>query len=1221
MFRRRLSSVLSVLLFGLLAPANGQAVRPPVRPQTPRPAPQAPKSPDWIVVPSANMPPAGAPQVVYVRQPFGLSQKPIRVSLTVASREKFRASINGIEVLAGEGIGAGKPSDVPGQTLDVLRSVRQGRNVLAFECDTDDARKAGIRFALTIRFRDGRTVLVVSNGDERTMVVAESQRIQGWNLPTYDDKAWVLSQVETTDARVVTVPAPPNKTKPSPPPTRPTPEPPLSAPPVLKPIFDASRLVRVWDLETGRSGGNVYTGVRGIGARMILATNVPDSNRLPTELPLLQSAGFTLFQTDHDPLRPEQISRDVWEFSRADMEANAILGNGLGWTYTPHYAFLPDWYRQQEKPVPLTCLEHSQPIAAFSPWDPKYAAYLEQSYRQLAALYGGQTKGRRDEKAGKRSSPRPTPDALRQPVTSLVLGIHGDYGETGFLTGARVSLPTQREEWQARFGDTHDHLGWWCGDRLARADFQEQMFRKYGGLDALNTQWKTAYRRREEIAFPRNPDSVSRRHWLDFVGWYRDSAAHMTDLVCQTARRYFPTTLLTVRMGFNNENPRSGQDSSLIPEIARSRGIEIRSTHAAYKPFAQNQAGMLGRIANAARFYGVPFWSEPPGRLSPEQTTDLIFSAVSLGSKGVFDWNSNVRENRDLYYRYGKYLRVEKPIVDVAMLYPTSYQLLKADDGVLTAFEKGCTDIRDVLNYEIVDERMVQEGALKPYRVLVLWEGSIQETATLAKIKEWVQAGGVVAAYDFGKIETVEGDRSWFGELFGYVGSLKTAQTLYRYVTEANTALPERYRLSVGQSDASSFLAGDWYEPETGGTNDGILRRWTGANAVVVLPVTPQREMSLILRASYPVEAAGRTFEVLVNGQRVGLLDQPAETTYRFPVPATLLTSDTAQVTIRCQTWRPADVVKESADRRALGVWVTYVQRDAAGLSASPVDPGTPPGHIEAGVDLNRLRNEWAKRFGRGWTVYFPAKRTGLRGYYEVVRRLTYHLSELDRSKRDALAVDDAWDGCYATLFTDKVLYYNPTSRPLTRTVNLPPAVIEQARKDKIPLTVPMSPTYNLTVEPNGIAALPFQTPPQELLLQCEKFTALGTLKASTGTAYSPGTPPEQGTTHVLIPAGGQIATRFQCDVPGRYQVYYRATRRGVPAAADLLFDEKPLAARSPRSDTHRTDETLLAGTIELSKGVHSLTLRPRPGEDLRADYVILCSDPTIAGYGFGVRP
>jgi hypothetical protein len=63
-----------------------------------------------------------------------------------------------------------------------------------------------------------------------------------------------------------------------------------------------------------------------------------------------------------------------------------------------------------------------------------------------------------------------------------------------------------------------------------------------------------------------------------------------------------------------------------------------------------------------------------------------------------------------------------------------------------------------------------------------------------------------------------------------------------------------------------------------------------------------------------------------------------------------------------------------------------------------------------------------------------------------------------------------------------------------------------------------------------------------------------------------------------------------------------------------LRGDDSP---PGPRLDS----TTLFAGEVDLKAGVRSLTFRPRPGEDVRADYVVLTTDETIAGYSFPVIP
>jgi hypothetical protein len=497
-----------------------------------------------------------------------------------------------------------------------------------------------------------------------------------------------------------------------------------------------------------------------------------------------------------------------------------------------------------------------------------------------------------------------------------------------------------------------------------------------------------------------------------------------------------------------------------------------------------------------------------------------------------------------------------------------------------------------------------------------MWEGAVMEGQTLSRIKDWVQSGGTLVGYDFGKIETVEGDRAWFNEMLGYAGSLRPASAQLRFISSGREGVPLRYRIDVGEPGAMSFLMGDWYEPDASG---GVSRRWTGASAEARLPVRPgARNYELLIRASIPAQTVQNRREVLVNGQKVGEITEASERTYRFTVPAPLMAGrEVATLALRSETFVPEKTIPNSSDKRPLGVYVAYIQLNAV-ESASPrledTDaglPGLPPGRFETTIDLNRLRTEWAKRNGKGWTVFFPARRTQLAGYYEVVRYLTYNLSDLDSSKRDAVAVDNAWDGVYATLFTDKILYYNPNKVAVARTIVLPASVTGGRSEDRN--------TYNLSLEPGTITPIFLETPPQDVLLQCESFTRLGALKPVSGGAFSPG----RGATHVLVPINGSISTRFQCDTPGRYRVFYRATRRNEAAQAEILVDGKPLLPDSGFSAPAAGQGgggTLYAGTVTLSQGIHSLTLRPRPGQDIRADYVILTTDSAVAGYRFGYR-
>lgn len=1080
---------------------------------------------------------APLPEKVYFRQGFRLRDLPQLATLQVGSRGRYTLYVNGGLIMRGNG---GPQED----TVYITRYVRRDINLLAFDCD-NTVGQGGLRFTLTIRYRDGRTATVVSNGDERIT----RRQIPGWEQTALDDHTWSVAQIVREGGTGVKAPtAPTTNVTTLPPPGQPN----MPASPSVN--YDYARPpVRVWDITAGgQPGANAYTRPRETGNRMLLAAPLGAA----TDFPLLASAGFTLLETLRGGLAASDTIGDRLDLRKLDNDLLLARAYGFDWGYSP--LFTPPADGLPSRFTPIQRLEDQQTAEHISPWDRQFERAVQDGYRQLAKRYGG-----------------------KNGATAFHLGIYGENGDAGFFGGGRIPR------------------GWWCDDTLAHADFREKLMRKYGSLTALNEAWGTEFHGRSDLRYPAAPTEGARRYWLDFAHWYLSSATDLADIVADAARRDLPDKLLTIPIGMPDENPRNGSDNSLLVKTAASQRADVRARYGGVQPFGQNQAGLFGRVASAARFYGAPFWSEAAGRTTPQQQVSRFFEAVSAGAKGFVDVPDNVREHRDLYYRYGKYLRVERPIVDVAMFFPTSSHLLRADSKTDSdyppIFAKGCADIRDVLNYDIVDERMIRDGVLDKMRVLVMWEGSVVETEVLSKIRDWVQAGGVVVAYDFGKIESVEGDRAWFSDVFGYAGRLKPAAPVTRFLSEG--ALPARYRISVGEASANPFLAGRWLPPDTG---RGETRRRVGAGAELHLPVNPKERYTLLLRASFSGDAARGTTDVLLNGIRLGTLDTPDTTTYSFPIPPAVLgSSDVATLSFRT----------EGGPETA----VYFAQIEPTGGVSPAAAPGSPAGHFEAGLDLARLRSDWARPYGRGWTVYFPATRAQLSSYYEVVRYLTYHLSELDNTKRDAIAVDDAWDGVYATLLSDKILFYNPGAKAMTRTINLLPAAFT-ARRD---VKTPASFTGKVNLDPNTLGVFTFEASPPEMLFQCEGFTGLGALKPQAGASYNPG----QGATHVLIPPGGQITTRIQVDTPGRYRVFYRAIRRGVQSPALVGVDSVILDGRTLNAERRPYAATLQAGTLDLTRGIHTLTVRPLPGQDIRADFVVLSADPTVAGYGFGVLP
>jgi hypothetical protein len=1096
---------------------------------------------------------ARTPETVFFRHRFRLTRAPLSAKLLIVADDAFSAYLNDSSKPIAEG-----HDWTTVQEFDVTRRLHAGQNLLAVEA-TNFSGPAGLLYKFVLTFPGGKTQTVFSSA----RVHATRHAPPVWSTLAVDDSHWPLAKEI----------APANGG--------------VWGPLRGAPLPDPTRVVRLWDIRIGGApGDDPYIRPRNIGDRMLLSASVAS----PSEMQMLAGAGFTLFQTDSDHLSTEETAPNKWDFHDADAQRQAVQALGQDWCYFPHEAFPPPWYRRSVPFTAIQCLEHKQPVEAFSPWDPTWPGFIDQGYAALAHEFGPQPAPK-----GKGAKPRPAK------VTALYVGVHGDYGEAGMLMGARVSVPGQREDWIRRFGNAHDHLGWWCNDPQARADFRTAMLRKYGGLSQLNAAWKRDFKTPDEITYPEKPRAEARREWLDYVEWYQGAVGHAVELNLGAARKHFPNTLLMLPAGFGDEDLRGGNDNSLIPKLVSQYKADVRSTHSAFKPFAENAATMLGRLGSASRFYGAPFWVEPPSGLTEDQEVERMFEAVSQGAKGIFDWAGNAVPYRDVYYRYGKYLRVEKPIVDVAMFYPSVTQRLRPDRGYAPLFAEACAYLRDSLNFDIVDDRMIQDGCLTPYRILVLWEGDITEQATLDKIRDWVNSGGVLLAYDFGKIQTVEGDTSWFKDLFGYVQELKPPVVTEHYVGN----IPDQYRFALGQPDATDYLGGDWYSPET---SEGQVYRWTGATATMRLPVDPDKHYVLVVRAYVPPEAVALKRQILVNGEEVGELESPGDVTYRFPIPDDALTDHPlSTLTFKSETFQPSKLLSGSKDDRSLGARVYFVQVVSADVDAT-LDAPPLPGAIRRELDLHSLNTDWARRYGKGLTIYFPATRQLLRGYVEVVRRVVYHLSDIDPGRRDALPIDTDRDGVYATLFTDKVLFYNSKDTPVTKTVTIPAQAFLAWRGE---VATPTETSWKLTLEPHSIGAIYFTPPPQELLFECEKFTDLGGLKPLASYDCSPGT----GLTCVRLAHGAAISTRFLVETPGRYTLYVRCVQGEKLAPVDVMMDGQLL----PPMNKH-VGQTLLGGTVTLAHGTHMLTLRSRPGNDVRADFVLLTNDPTIAGYDFAVR-
>lgn len=485
------------------------------------------------------------------------------------------------------------------------------------------------------------------------------------------------------------------------------------------------------------------------GEPMLMATSAAGNEE---NWALLRELGFSIFQTDSDHLTTNEVAPGVWDWTHYDAALATARQYGGYWQFFTHFAFPPPWYRTSPDYVRMACLEHHQTVEAWSIWAPGVDAFIDRGYQALAEHYGAGPEG----------------------IYAFYIGIHGDYGECMYPAACRMGEPGQRRDWIQRFGNEHNHYGYWCDDPYARASFSAYLQQKYGALDMVNLVFHTHWPNWEVVEYPAYTAN-NRRAWLDFIQWYYDSMSDFTARVFSIARRHFPHNLMMVPIGGGDEDPRIGQDNTRLPKICARYNVHARSTHGGSLPFPRNYA-KVKRIATASKFYGVPFWTEPPSRISYEGEVARFFEAVSCGEIGYWDWGANPLQSPQAFRRYGSLLTYEKPLVDVALFFPQTQHRLAAGVGGPSFpqhFEESAAAIRDVLDWDVLDEQLIQDGALAPYRVLVLFEGNVIEETALEQILAWIKAGGLLVSLDFGPIETVDGEHGYYNHLFGLTGSTR----------------------------------------------------------------------------------------------------------------------------------------------------------------------------------------------------------------------------------------------------------------------------------------------------------------------------------------------------------------------------------------------------------------------------------------------------------------
>ncbi|MCA9424112.1 MAG: hypothetical protein KC994_03525, partial [Candidatus Omnitrophica bacterium] len=207
--------------------------------------------------------------------------------------------------------------------------------------------------------------------------------------------------------------------------------------------------------------------------------------------------------------------------------------------------------------------------------------------------------------------------------------------------------------------------------------------------------------------------------------------------------------------------------------------------------------------ATAARLYGVDLGYEPASSHTARGIAGRIFNTVTTNGDHLFTYHRNVMQHQMSIDKWLENLHFlderQDPLIDVAVYYPeTMNQLEDATFRHLYAwgFNPRAREIRRKVEVDYLDERLIREGFLDRYKVLVHVWGDVIEADVEEKIDDWIRNGGTLIYPSFprGSLSTVEGDPDLFsswskgdtgnGAFIRYQGDMEPPSLYADYVHE-----------------------------------------------------------------------------------------------------------------------------------------------------------------------------------------------------------------------------------------------------------------------------------------------------------------------------------------------------------------------------------------------------------------------------------------------------
>ncbi|WP_394708766.1 family 14 glycosylhydrolase [uncultured Desulfobulbus sp.] len=527
--------------------------------------------------------------------------------------------------------------------------------------------------------------------------------------------------------------------------------------------------------------------------------------------------------------KPEQF-----DFSLFDEFEKMFRKNNLKWSPLllagPAYT-LPDWFRKTDY-TPYRCLEHDKDNIVVSLWDPKMKPYIDRFFKAFIKHYGGS-------------------DGI---IQNLMLGVTGIFGENLYPHESDKDWTTNAT------GDYHSHSGWWAGDKYARQSFRDYMKRRYTSIEVLNNAWGESYPSFAELE-PKTPEKCrTPRAKYDFMDWYIGSMTDYTEFWLKTARKYMPKGDIQLCVGGEGRQ-RVGTDFSRSAKLAAKYHAGIRITNES--PDYSLNIAMTRWISTAARTYGAWLGMEPASlQIQYDSIAQRVFNVRTSGARELFCYQTGL-SNRKAYTKLlenMRYLQPDTPTISVAYWMPRTHMMVAGDVDYVWDMR----GLRDAVDFDAVDDVLIQDGALDRYKVLVMGAGSIEDERILSHIEKWVEAGGVLIRIRPEPLTTIDGSKEWQSRLFGMASTPSSASwTQAKRVGKGYTLLiPDAYRTRKEIAGVMDRLLSD-----IGSLGDGFTSPPRVSGSSELYGCLMQKSFMLLNANPFPVTAM---YDVpLTDGKRL----------------------------------------------------------------------------------------------------------------------------------------------------------------------------------------------------------------------------------------------------------------------------------------------------------------------------------------------------------------